>query len=266
MSNGKVQTSQIPMYGGTPISPHDHAKFIGGGVSQHSSNPRQAMPAEHVTGVSNAGRAGVPKGIVNGPGGPFNPQQFQQTGAGFATWPTGVQVLGADGLPYDAPQGFPNFYYIKSWLGQLPGRIFRKIPDQGYVQGSQMDRSTPDFGRNIEALWQPDGKPTVPPMRICRPMQSDIGSWNGLRQHGFAQSYGGMTDTGALNDASGGAVWPPAPDAGYDGRSLILTPQYIPRPTTTGVRSISGVMARAEFVGGATSNRRIPAVFVPVQV
>lgn len=218
------------------------------------------LPPEHRATISSAGNKYDGVNIQNGPGGPYNTQQVQQT-TQPANWPSGAQIAGNDGLVFTKRVN-TSFINMQKIFGQMMGRI-RKIPDGDYVQGYQEDTSRPDFYRNREAFWQPDG-PAVPPRNIIRPMQSDIGSWNGIQQHGFAQTFGGMTDTGAWPDASGGAVWPPPPGAGFDGRSLILTPAFIPRPTTTGIRSISGVTARARY--GQASNRRIPAVFVPVQV
>lgn len=219
------------------------------------------LPAEHRQAISNASRKGANVTIRNGPGGPWNPQQMQQT-TQPANWPSKAQVAGNDGIVYTKRVN-TSFLNMKQFFGQMLGHGPFKIPDGDYVQGYQCDRTTPGFGRNTEALMQPDND-CVPPMRIARCMQSDIGSWDGLQQHGFAQTFGGMTDSGAIKDNSGGAVWPPPPGSGFDGRSLILTPAFIPRPTTTGIRSISGVTARARY--GQASNRRIPAVFVPVQV
>lgn len=220
-----------------------------------------SMPAEHRPSISSAGNKYDNVNIRNGPGGPFNPQQMQQT-TQPANWPTGAQIAGNDGLVYTKRVN-TSFINLQKFFGNLLGHGPFKLPDGDYVQGYQCDRSRSDFGRNTEAYWQPDHD-AIPPSRITRPQQSDIGSWNGLQQHGFAQTFGGLTDTGALRECSGGAVWPPPPGSGFDGRSLILTPPFIPRPTTTGIRSISGVTARARY--GQASNRRIPAVFVPVQV
>ncbi len=219
------------------------------------------LPPEHRGTIGNAGRKGANVTVQNGPGGPWNPQQMQQT-TQPASWPSGQQIAGNDGITYTKRVN-TSFINLQKFFGQMMGQAPWKIPNGDYVQAYQCDRTTPGFGVNQEALMQPDHD-AVPPHRITRPQQADIGSWNGIQQHGFAQTFGGMTDSGAMHDNSGGAVWPPPPGSGFDGRSLILTPAFIPRPTTTGIRSISGVTARARY--GQASNRRIPAVFVPVQV